>query len=490
MKSDNGPVRDGKDQAKKKRDKPGRAARAEAATPRLVSAEERRAQGKALRAAVAREDHGGWKPPADRRDPVDLLIETNEGRLPALVPIRFGRMQQSPFAFYRGSAAIMAADLATTPNSGLIVQACGDAHMMNFGGFATAERNIIFDINDFDETLPAPWEWDLKRLAASIVIAGQHLRLLDSDCARCASDAAREYRKQMADYASMRALDVWYDRIDLEAFIARRAEMEGEDEADVRRQAERTIERAKSRSTPDALFPKLVEHAGDLPRIKDDPPLLYHPSIEEAPGQETAFAEALVAYRASLPEHIRTLFDRFELHDVAIKVVGVGSVGTRCLIGLFLAGDDDPLFLQVKEARASVLAPYTTPSRHRNEGERVVVGQRLMQSASDIFLGWTRGQAGRDYYLRQLRDMKISPIIEDWDATRLRAYGRLCAWALARAHARSGDAARIAGYMGSGGAMDDAICEFAVEYADQNRRDWRAFVKAVREGRVPAQQEV
>ncbi|WP_291297831.1 DUF2252 domain-containing protein [Elioraea sp.] len=454
-----------------------------------LSADERRAAGKALRDAVPRTSHAGWKLPEGRRDPVDLLVSTNEGRIPALVPIRFGRMMQSPFAFYRGSAAIMAADLATTPRSGLIVQACGDAHLMNFGGFATAERNLIFDINDFDETLPAPWEWDVKRLAASIVIAGQHLRLLDSDCARAATDAAREYRKRMADYAAMRALDVWYDRIDFDKFVAASAEMTGEAEEDVRRLINRRIEQAKEKSSSEFLFPRLVEDAGALPRIKDDPPLIFHPPAEDAPGQETAFAEALSHYRDSLPEHVRTLFDRFHFRDLAIKVVGVGSVGTRCSIGLFMAADDDPLFLQVKEARPSVLEPYAARPAHGNNGERVVVGQRLMQSASDLFLGWTKGIDGRDYYIRQLRDMKLSAILDDWDAPRLRSYGRLCAWALARAHARSGDAARIAGYMGSGGTMDDAICEFAVEYADQNRKDWRAFVTAVREGRIAATRE-
>jgi len=458
------------------------------AVSRYLSADERRAEGKSIRERVPRESQAGWKPGENRRDPVEILVESNEGRIPTLVPIRFGRMMQSPFAFYRGSAAIMAADLATTPSSGLIVQACGDAHLMNFGGFATPERAIVFDINDLDETLPAPWEWDLKRLAASLVIAGQHIQLPDSDCARAAADAAREYRKRMADYAAMRALDVWYDRIDLERFIASRAQLEGGSEEDIRRQVEQRVEAARAKSTPEILFPKLVEHAGDLPRIKDDPPLIYHPSKEDAPGQESAFAGALARYRASLPEHVRVPFDRFHFRDLAVKVVGVGSVGTRCSIGLFMAGDDDPLFLQVKEARPSVLEPYAAARVHATNGERVVAGQRLMQSASDLFLGWTTGEDGRHYYIRQLRDVKLSPVIEDIDIDRLRALGRLCAWALARAHARSGDAARIAGYMGSGGTMDDAICEFAVEYADQNRRDYRAFIRAIREGRVPAQQ--
>jgi uncharacterized protein (DUF2252 family) len=443
-------------------------------------ADERRAEGKALREAVAREAHAGWKPPKGRRNPVELLLETNQGRMPALVPIRHGRMVQSPFAFFRGSAALMAADLAHTPHSGLKVQACGDAHLLNFGGFATPERNIIFDINDFDETLPAPWEWDLKRLSASVVIAGRHLRLSDNESARAAIATVRSYREHMADYASMRALEVWYDRIDLERFLK-------ESPTEERREfIEQRLEKTRARTVPEHDYPKLVEHHGSTPRIKDNPPLIFHPTGKQAPGLKTGYAEAVALYRASLPEHVRVLFDRFHFCDMAIKVVGVGSVGTICGVGLFLAADDDPLFLQVKEAKASVLEPYVGKSVHENHGQRVVAGQRLMQSASDIFLGWTRGADGHDRYVRQLRDMKITAIVEDWDLDLLRAYTRICAWALARAHARSGDAAMISGYMGSSEAFDDAICEFAVEYADQNQRDHRAFVKAVREERVKA----
>ena len=338
-----------------------------------------------MRDATPRAAHGGWKPPKDRRDPIDLLHESNEGRIPELIPIRFGRMAQSPFAFYRGSAAVMAADLASTPTSGLRVQACGDAHLMNFGGFATPERNIFFDINDFDETLPAPWEWDVKRLTASIVIAAQHLRLPDSDAARAATDSVRSYRERMIDYASMRALDVWYDRIDLDRVL--KVLKTGEQVERVRQR----VEQARRKSLPDSLFPKLVEHLGSTPRIKDEPPLIFHPTAEQAPGVATGYADALERYRKSLPEHVRTLFDRFHLFDFAIKVVGVGSVGTFCALGLFMAADDDPIFLQVKEARRSVLEPYAGKSLHGNHGERVVAGQRLMQSASDIFLGWTRG---------------------------------------------------------------------------------------------------
>jgi uncharacterized protein (DUF2252 family) len=448
------------------------------------SASERRAEGRALRDDVPREAHGGWKPAKGRRQPVELLLETNQGRMPQLVPIRHGRMVQSPFAFYRGSAGLMAADLADTPRSGLRVQACGDAHLMNFGGFATPERNFIFDINDLDETLPAPWEWDLKRLAASIVIAGRHIELSESDCTRAVAATVRSYRKHMADYAFMKALDVWYERIDIADFVKEFPDNE------IRRRAEERIEKTRARSAVEYDFPKLAVHHGSLPKIKDNPPLIFHPSKEEAPGYESGYAEAIALYRDSLPEQVQILFDRFYFRDLAIKVVGVGSVGTMCAVGLFMAEDNDPLFLQVKQANASVLEPYAGKSLHPNHGQRVIAGQRLMQSASDIFLGWTRSKDGsRDFYIRQLRDMKISVIIEGWDVDMLRTYGRLCGRALAHAHARSGDAAMISGYMGSSGIFDDAICEFATDYADQNERDYRAFVMAVREGQVQADVE-
>jgi uncharacterized protein (DUF2252 family) len=448
--------------------------------PRALAADERRAQGKALRDAVPREAHAGWKPPKDRRDPVDLLIGSNEGRLAGLVPIRFGRMLQSPFAFYRGAAVIMAADLAATPDCGLRVQACGDAHLLNFGGFATPERQVIFDINDLDETLPAPWEWDVKRLTASMVIAAHHLQLNESEAALAATATVRAYRERMADYSSMRALDVWYDKITVERLLA-----EAPSDA-IRKRITKRLQKARQQSSAEYIFPKLAEHHGAIPRIKDDPPLIFHPSEEQAPGLKTQLTEALATYRESLPEHVRVLFDRFRFYDLAVKVVGVGSVGTQCTVCLFMAADNDPLFLQVKEARASVLEPYAGRSPHENHGHRIVAGQRLMQAAADIFLGWTTGANGRDVYVRQLRDVKISAILEGRDADILVAYGKLCAWALARAHARSGDPALIAGYMGSNTSFDDAICEFAVEYGDQNQRDYRAFVKAVREGRLEA----
>ena len=380
------------------------------------ASDERRAQGKALRHAAPREAHGGWKPPNDRRDAIELLIESNEGSVPELIPIRFGRMLQSPFAFYRGSASIMAADLATTAQSGLRVQACGDAHLLNFGGFATPERNVVFDISDLDETLPAPWEWDLKRLVASVVIAGRYLRLTETESARAALATARSYRDRMTDYSSKRALEIWYDTIGIEDVL------EAQSEED-RTRIKHRVEKARERSSPEFIFPKLVEHRGATPRIKDDPPLIFHLTAERMPGLKTGFREQVAFYRASLPEHVRVLFDRYRLCDVAVKVVGIGSVGTECGVGLFMAAEDDPLFLQIKEAKASVLEPYAGKSLYENHGQRVVAGVHLMQSASDIFLGWTQAASGRHIYLRQLRDVKLSAIIEDWDADLLRNYG-------------------------------------------------------------------
>ncbi|MBN3752216.1 DUF2252 domain-containing protein [Paraburkholderia sp. Tr-20389] len=446
--------------------------------------DERAAQGRLVREAVPRSSQAGWKASERRQDPMELLDMSNVGRLPSLIPIRFGRMSTSPFAFYRGAAIVMAADLAATPTSGLRVQACGDAHLMNFGGFATPERNVIFDINDLDETLPAPFEWDLKRLATSVVIAAQHLELPYSDATRVATELVREYRERMHDYASMRALDVWYDKIDLQKYQDRSGDP-AVIEA-VRKRIGERIEVERRKTMPDHFYPKLVSEEGGRPRIKDEPPLIFHPTEEIAPGLQSGYAEAIHSYRESLAEHVRVLFDRFEFVDLALKVVGVGSVGTMCAVGLFMASDNDPLFLQVKEARTSVLEPYAGKSLHVNHGERVIAGQRIMQAASDVFLGWSRGSNGRDFYIRQLRDMKMSVVIESLDTGLLRQYARMCAHALARAHARSGDAAMIAAYMGSGQTFDDAITEFATEYSSQNRRDYRAFIQAIREGRIQA----
>jgi uncharacterized protein (DUF2252 family) len=409
-----------------------------------------------------------------------VVLAANEGRLLNLVPIRHGRMMQSPFDFYRGTAAIMAADLAHTPISGLRVQACGDAHLSNFGGFATPERNVIFDVNDLDETLPAPWEWDIKRLTASVVLTGRHIQLKQSESAAAARAAVRSYREHMAEYAFMKALEVWYDKIDLERLMGH------VDSKKAQTRLQQRVEKARERSVAEHDFPKLAEQLGSTPLIKDNPPLIFHlPDLKEE-MESGNITEAWARYHESLPEHVQVLFDRFHLCDMAMKVVGVGSVGKMCLIALYMAGDDDPLFLQIKEAKASVLEPYAGKSLHSNHGQRVVEGQRLMQSASDSFLGWTQGRRGRHFYVRQLRDIKLSPIIEGFDDEILQGYAEACGWTLARAHARSGDAAMISGYMGSSGIFDEAICDFAVDYADQAERDHKAFVKAVREGRVKA----
>jgi len=400
-----------------------------------------------------------------------------------LVPIRYGRMMQSPFAFYRGAAAIMAADLAHTPVSGIRVQACGDCHLLNFGGFATPERNIAFDINDFDETLPAPWEWDVKRLATSCVIAGQHNGYNKAEARDMALRCVESYREHIHNFARMTVLERWYEHIDandiLKAISGKKWRQE------VRMQ----IEKAAARSVLEDDFPKLATVEGGQPRIKDNPPLIFHqgdvsPDGEYGRAVKAAFRE----YRTTLSAERRELVDRFELKDVAIKVVGVGSVGTICGILLLMADTDDALFLQVKEARVSVLEPYAGKSCYPNRGERVVVGQRLTQAASDLFLGWTEYE-GRHFYIRQLRDIKIKPLIEGISASRMGLYSGWCGWALARAHAKSGDAAMISGYLGSSSRFDKAVAKFALAYADQNERDYQALLKAIRGGRIQTLEE-
>lgn len=439
--------------------------------------------GKELRKRLPRHRHAAWDPPRRRRDPVDVLIESSAGRVPELVPIRYGRMLQSPFAFYRGAAAIMAADLAATPTTGHQVQSCGDCHLVNFGGFATAERQLIFDINDFDETNPAPWEWDVKRLAASFVIAGRNNRLAASESRAAAVAAARSYREHMLEYARLPVLETWYAHVDLPSMI------EDLEDPDMRRRYRRVLRKEQDRNAL-SEFPRLAVRVGDRHVIKDDPPLIYHLERSFDPQLETSIRELLGRYRDSLPPYRRVLFDRFRFADLAIKVVGVGSVGTMCAVALFIAGENDPLFLQIKEARRSVLEPYAGKSVFANRGQRVVVGQRLMQAATDTFLGWTHGRRGRHYYVRQLRDVKVKPEIEVMGASHLRNYAVLCGWALARAHARSADTALLAGYMGKGDAFEEAIGDFSVAYADQNERDHAALQAAVRKGRLTVQGDV
>jgi len=443
---------------------------------------DRRAAGRVLRERCPRAAHATWKAPADRRDPVELLIESSEGRLPQLIPIRYGRMMQSPFAFFRGAAAIMAADLSRTPDSGIRVQACGDCHLLNFGGFATPERHIVFDINDFDETLPAPWEWDVKRLAASFVVGGLHNGFAKAEARDVAARVVANYREHMHRYAQMGVLQRWYERIDTDDLVAtlRRKKWK----QFVRAQ----VDKAVSRDVLEIDFPKLATTEGGEVRIKDNPPLIFHQTELGAQEYDRVVRAAFRRYRATLTDERKALLDQYEVKDIAAKVVGVGSVGTRCGILLLMAGSNDPLFLQVKEARTSVLEAYAGKSQFANRAERVVAGQRLMQAASDMFLGWTEDR-GRHFYLRQLRDVKIKPLVEVADFARLAHYAIWCGWALARAHAKAGDAAMISGYLGTSSAFDDAVARFAMDYADQNARDHQALIKAIRTGRIEVFQE-
>jgi uncharacterized protein (DUF2252 family) len=449
-----------------------------------------RRTGRRRRKVVPRTSHGSWAPPPGRPDPVALLQAENVGRLPELVPVRFGRMLESPFAFLRGGAGLMAADLARTPSTGIHVQLCGDAHLANFGVFASPERRLLFDVNDFDETAPGPWEWDLKRLATSVVVIGRVLGLRPDQQSESALAAARAYRRHMASFATMGALEIWYERVDAKAALRT---LGSRPAAPVR-----TAVTGARHQTSRAELPKLtVRTEGGRRRIVDHPPLVSHAGVEE----NTEVLAGLVAkYRASLEPDRQALLGRFEIVDFASKVVGVGSVGTRCFVALLMSDIGDPLFLQIKEAGRSVLTPHVPrrppgardpvgvrppPGPPRTGGRRVVTGQRLMQAASDIFLGWVTSE-DTDYYVRQLRDMKGTVDTTSLGPRGLAGYAKLCGWALARAHARSGAAAEIAGYAGNGGVLDDAITGFAVAYADQNERDYALLVEAVRTGRIEA----
>ena len=436
------------------------------------------AMGKSLRDKCPREAHADWQAPHDRPDPLALLQQSSQGRIPELLPIRYGRMLKSPFTFYRGAALNMAADLAVTPTSGLRVQACGDCHLLNFGAFATPERRVIFDINDLDETLPAPWEWDVKRLAASFVLACRD-NGLSADTARDAAlSCVRSYREHMAEYSVMRTLDVWYSSIEVEKVLATVKDEQA------RKRGLKRLAKARARSVLEHDFPELVTTAGLTPTIKENPPLIYHPREHSKADVDAVIQAAFAAYRDSLPEHRRLLLDRFKLLDIANKVVGVGSVGTWCSVMLLMAGDKDPLFLQVKEAGSSVLEAYAGKSAHSNHGQRIVAGCQLMQSASDLFLGWTAGKLGRHFYIRQLKDMKIKPLVELFTAGIMLQYAEFCGWALAHAHARSGEPAKINGYLGKSDKFDQAIAAFAVAYADQSERDHESLMEAVREGKL------
>jgi uncharacterized protein (DUF2252 family) len=430
---------------------------------------DRRAAGRELRSKVPRSSHAEWTPAADRPDPLSLLEEQNRSRLPHLVPLRYARMSVSPFTFLRGSAIVMAQDLAATPVSGIKVQICGDAHLNNFGIYATPERNQVFDVNDFDETLPGPWEWDIKRFAAGIVAAGRINGFPAVTNRQAVLNGVQSYREHMWKYSDMSHIDVWYSRIDYESSLqfVRRT---------FRWYIEKQREKSRLRSSLQA-FPKFAMQVDGLYRIKDDPPLIAHMDDEELTEQLKGLVEA---YRPTVQEDRRVLLRKYHCIDVAQKVVGVGSVGTRCYVVLLLGNDsNDPLLLQIKEAQASVLERHLGPSTHSNHAERVVSGQRLMQAASDLFLGWTR-LGSTDYYIRQFRDMKLSVNLETLIPDGFIEYCRFCGWALARAHARSSDPAQISGYLGRSDTFDRAIAAFAETYANQTERDHAAFVAAVR----------
>ncbi len=461
----------------------------------LLTPDEWRRRGREQRKLTPRVSHGQWEPPPGRPDPVDILEEQARTRVPDLVPIRYGRMIASPFAYFRGAAAPMAWDLAHTPTSGIRVQACGDAHLLNFGMFAAPDRRLVFDVNDFDETLPAPFEWDLKRLAASFAVAAREREFGDRDTHTAARLAVRSYRTEMANYAAMRFLKVWYSRIDIDEVTSLYDALQPRD-AVRRRRAD--IAKARQRTSLKA-FLKMCDQVNGQYRIRPAHPVIVRFPVERHPRILEELRHAIGLYLETLQADRREVLRRYYFGDFARKVVGVGSVGTEAFI-LLLLGDraDEPLFLQLKEAQESVLAPFAGKSDYPHQGERVVKGQLLTQAASDPFLGWTSGigtsrdgqggllETAKDYYVRQLRDMKGSMSVSLMDPHQFNYYGRLCGWALARAHARTGRATVISGYLGSSEDADHAIADFAVAYADQNERDYRRLLKAVSDARVLA----
>jgi uncharacterized protein (DUF2252 family) len=444
------------------------------------TSEQRRQEGKALRAKIPRESHAEFEMAKDRTDPVKVIKKSSEGRLQHLLPIRYGRMAKSVFAFYRGTASLMAMDLGKTATSGIRVQACGDCHLSNFGLFATPERNLVFDINDFDETLPAPFEWDIKRLATSFYVGALDNDFSDKDCASITRACVQAYREAIAQFSAMNVLDVWYAKLDADTLIAKAPN------AEAKKNRQLIADQARA-NIADYVFPKLTKVHEGRRLIIDQIPLVYHsPPEEKVP--EIAI-DTLRAYRETLPYERRVLLDRYHLEDIVNKVVGVGSVGTWCGVALFLAEDNDPLLLQIKEARPSVLEPYAGKSEFSHEGERIVVGQRLMQSASDMMLGWTTGTGKykRHFYIRQLRDMKFSVDISIMKPQQLAGYAEICGWTLARAHARSGDAPMIYGYIGKSDVFDRAIGTFAELYAEQTERDCELFLDAIESGELKAE---
>lgn len=444
------------------------------------SLKERIALGKKFRQKVTRKEHGKWVSAAHRVDPLELLASQDNTKLKKLLPLRYGRMLQSPFAFYRGAALIMASDLAYNPHTELFAQLCGDCHLSNFGLFATPERNVIFDLNDFDETLPGPFEWDVKRLAASIAVAADNNGFKRSVAERCVHSMARVYREKMEEFANMRPLDVWYHRVDVE-FLANYIKSPGKKQSVIS-----NIARLKEKRSQIGAVTKLTERIDGKRRIKDEPPLLYHSEEIEFEGVKTMLQE----YARSLWQSRQRLLHRYRLVDVAAKIVGVGSVGNVAAIVLLQGEgcDDDHIILQVKEAGPSALEKYIGRSEFEHPGERIVNGQRMLQAASDLFLGWTSSYTGdqRKYYIRQLMDLKQSVPVEELDQVSLEQYSEVCAYVLARAHARTGFPAIIHGYLGKSEEFDDALTEFAIAYMKQNEKDHDALVKAVNQGKIKA----
>jgi uncharacterized protein (DUF2252 family) len=448
--------------------------------------QQRRERGRAARRAVPRGSHAGWTPAPDRPDPIDLLEEQARGRLQELMPIRYARMTASPFAFMRGSAVIMANDLAGTPTTGIQAQLCGDAHLLNFGAYASPERALLFDLNDFDETLPGPWEWDVKRLAASFVVAGRDNGFDAADCRGAAQATVASYRRRMVEYSERGELEVWYSRVGEEEVRGLLSDARAGKKTT--KKLSKNVQKARGRDSLQALS-KLTGVVDGRRTIIDDPPLLVR--IPEGDELRTQVYAILESYKRTLQEDRRHLLERYRFVDAARKVVGVGSVGTRAYVVLLEGRDrDDPLFLQVKEAGASVLEGHVPSSIYQHHGLRVVAGQRLMQAASDIFLGWFRGTEGRDFYWRQLKDMKGSAKVETMSPDELVIYAGLCGWALARAHARSGDRVQVAAYLGKSDRFDRAVADFAMAYAEQNEQDHAALRAAVKSGRLPADEEI
>jgi uncharacterized protein (DUF2252 family) len=440
----------------------------------LPQIDERRAKGAEWRRQMPLSAQAEWKPPANRIDPVEVLIAQGKDRIAELLPIRYARMKTDPFAFLRGAAAIMAADLAAGSSTGLRVQACGDCHLANFGAYATPEGTQVFDVNDFDETLPAPFEWDVKRLAASLAVAGWVAKASDRECRLLARTAAKSYRRRLGQLALLSPLAAWSSRIDLDTAIADIGSDKIRHKIEQRRE---TILRGAAEHFG------LVERKNGDWKIKDKPPLVRHLSHHELHAHQ-----AFASYAETLQEDRRVLLQRYHRRDIAFKTVGVGSVGTFCAIGLFVANDGSPLLLQIREAQASVLAPFAGASDYANHGERVVVGQRMMQAAADVFLGWTRSQVnGRYFYVRRLKDSRLANISAMLEEA-LPFYAKLCGRTLARAHARAGDAMAFSGYMGGDSEFDKAIAEFAMAYADQTKRDWHALLEAIQDGRITAEE--